>query len=213
MPAIYFIHGLGSTPTTATGTRLDAVTGTTSIKLDYRAEKTWAENWSSLLEQAQNATTDSIFVGESLGGFWASQFSMHFHARCLLLNPAIAPAWQLRQFIGSFNQGYGPIQITEDVVRSYNAARDQRIEWNKGKVGLMLSPGDPVINPQYTNTFYAGGWAAFTDWVDDGHGIDLDSSFEILGARIAAWGMESSYAKCLYCIRNNIVLPTGTEGV
>lgn len=203
MPLIYFIHGLGSKPTTETGTRLDAVTGITSIKLDYRAEKSYSTNWLNLLEQTKDADMESIFVGESMGGFWASQLSARFHSRCYLLNPCISPAWQVRQFIGAFNQGYGNVEITEETVRSYNTAPDQRTPWNKGKIGLMLSPGDTVISPQYTDEFYKD-WSMFTDWVNDGHAIGLDTSYHIIGARISAWDANKAYAKCLYCIQNNI---------
>lgn len=195
-PAIFFIHGLGGLPTTEAGARLDAATGIVSKKLAYDAGANWATNWATLLGQTKStANKNCIFVGESMGGFFAAQLAVQYSARCYLLNPAIAPQWQLRQFIGPFTiEGGREVIITEELVRSYNAAPDPRTLLTKGRIGLMLSYNDDLIDPRYTEAFYAG-YSAFADWVDDGHGIGLDSSFDMIRDRVDAWDVDSAFAR------------------
>lgn len=193
---MYFIHGLGCPPSCETAQGIDAALGTSMTKLSYQAEGAWSDNWQSLLEQTKSADHNSIFIGESMGGFWAGQLSAHYHARCYLLNPAVAPAWQLRQFVGPFNAGGREVVITEEGVRSYMAAPDPRQTLNKGRVALMLCPDDTLINPLYTEVFYAGR-TALTDHVADGHAITTPASFAVIASRVAAWAEESAFDYCL----------------
>jgi predicted esterase YcpF (UPF0227 family) len=46
-----------------------------------------------------------IFVGTSLGAFWAALFSSHFRCSALLLNPALDPATTLQKYIGQVVDG------------------------------------------------------------------------------------------------------------
>ena len=196
-PRIYFIHGLGSLPTTASGVRLDAATGIPSTKLSYNAAGTWEENILSLQQQTEDADSNSIFVGESMGGFFAAQLAAQYKARCYLLNPATVPAHQLLQFVGPFTiDGGTVVNITVEAVQSYNAALDPRRANTINKFGLMLSYEDELITPNDAAAYYAN-WSAFIDWVHDGHGIAQDSSYDIIGARINAWGMDTAFPRSL----------------
>lgn len=193
IPSIFFLHGLGSLPATATGRRLDAATGIASVKLAYGPDKTWETNILSLQHQAAKADANSIFVGESMGGFFAAQLAAQLRARCCLLNPVIVPAWQLRQFIGRFTiEGGTSVTITEAAVRSYNAAPDPRTAGTMGRIGLVLSHNDPVISPEDTGVYY-GGWAGFVERVYDGHCFGHDASYKIIGDRIRAWNMDTAF--------------------
>ena len=193
IPVIYFIHDLHSLPTSSRGTRLDEATGITSVKLGYGPAKTWETNIGSLFQQAAHAATSAIFVGEGMGGFYAAQLAAYFRARCYLLNPVTVPAWHLQQYVGRLAiEGGASVTITEKTIQSYNAAPDPRTTGTLGRIGLMLSRDDAVIPPEDTEVYYAD-WSLFTDWVDDGHTLGLDSSFRTIGDRIKAWTMALAF--------------------
>lgn len=193
---LYFIHGLGCPALCETGLAIDRVLEEESVKLSYAAEGLWADNFARLLAQSEDADHNSLFIGESMGGFFAAQLSAHYHARSYLLNPVVHPAWQLRQFIGPFTAGGRAVTITAENVRSYIQAPDQRSPLNKGRVGLMLSPADTLIEPLCSEAFYQGH-TAFVDMVDDGHGIGNAASFAIIAQRVRDWKTENGFAYCL----------------
>ena len=184
-PTLYFIHGLGSFADTETGVRLDAATGIASTKLSYKAAGMWADNWAGLLAQTAGAPPSSIFVGESMGGFFAAQLALQYGARCYLLNGTTDPSVQLQQFIGSpLRLPDGTmIEITPEIAASYKAAPDPRVPGMRKKFGLLISHGDTIVNPQDTIAYY-NGWEAFQDWVYDSHSILKPESYVIMGQRI-----------------------------
>lgn len=192
MGSTYFIHGAGCTVAgCAVADRLDALLPETLARLAYNADEPWETSWASLQSQIEEVDHNTVFIGESMGGFWASQLSRLHDARCYLLNPVIRCEWQMRQFIGHVLQ-VGRPAVSEANVRTFATAPDQRTPLNKGRVGLMLATGDTTIEPRYTEEFYAGH-AAFADWVDDGHGITAEANFALIARRVRNWEDESDF--------------------
>lgn len=190
--AKFFIHGAGDVA--ATDARADtlSLTWPDLVRLSYWTDEGYSASWSSLLAQTASADHNSIFIGESLGGFWAAQLASKYRARCYLLNPAIFPAWQLQQFIGSSLQPSRPA-ITIETCRSFSAAPDPRTSLSYKRIGLMLGLADTVVDAHITETFY-GGYAQTVDSVSDGHAITNPSSFDTIVSRVNAMNDESSLA-------------------
>lgn len=185
--AIYFIHGLGSVPNTSTGLRFDAVTGITSTKLSYNAAGTWEENWLSLSSQTRNVTSDDIFVGESMGGFFAAQLAAYYDAKFYGWNPVVAPEFQIMQFVGDFVIEDGThVTITKEAVLSYMRARDVRNLLSASAVGLVLCRNDTVLDYKLAETYYSKR-LLFVDYTTDGHQLNQTTTFIIAGSRALAW--------------------------
>lgn len=193
MSNIYFIHGLLSTPETATGKALDNVTGVASIKLDYSPEYTWSQNWSWLRSQTSGASSSDIFVGESMGGFFAAQLASRYDAKFYGWNPVIVPGEQLLQFVGEqYIEDGRKVVITEEAILSYWNAPDQRGLMGSGCVGLMQSPQDDLLPYKLALSYYESK-LNFVDLVTDGHSIQQPTSFKIAGSRVLAWAPDLAY--------------------
>ena len=86
---IFFIHGAGCTADACpVADSLDALLGPMN-RLGYSSAETWEASWASLKSQTAGAGNNALFIGESMGGFWAAQLSRLYDARCYLLNPVI----------------------------------------------------------------------------------------------------------------------------
>ena len=194
--AKFFIHGAGDIAETDVRANTLSTTWPDLIRLSYWTDEAYSASWSSLITQTASADHNSIFIGESLGGFWAAQLAAHYRARCFLLNPAIFPAWQLQQFIGSSLQP-SRASITLDMCRDFSAAPDPRTLLVHGRIGLMLGTSDSVIDGNITEKYF-GGYVSSADWVDEGHAITKQSNFDIIVSRVNAMQNESSLA---YAVR------------
>ena len=64
-----------------------------------------------------------VFVGTSMGGFWAARMAEYFDCPSVLINPALKPTETLKQFIGT-NKNYKtgkPFELTKEIVAKYKS--------------------------------------------------------------------------------------------
>lgn len=97
---VVYIHGFASDKNSSTFSRiLEAYPK--AIALEYSSEKLFEENMQSLLAQIAGFD-DIVFVGSSLGGYYAMQLSIAAKAycRCVLINPCVNPSESLKKYIG-----------------------------------------------------------------------------------------------------------------
>lgn len=154
------------------------------VTIGYDSHETYQNSWSRLLGQINPASPGYLFIGESLGGFWAAQLARHFGAKCYLLNPVTDVPSQMAQFVGRQLQPGRPA-ITQANLNTFRAAPDPRPSL-RSKVGLMLSHNDTTINADTTAAYY-NGYSAFTDWCNDGHVITSDASFQLIRMHALIW--------------------------
>lgn len=70
---------------------------------------------------SKNPSRKVVFLGTSLGGFWAARMAEKFDCPSILINPAMHPEESLKQFIGT-NASYKtgkPFELTKEVVAKY----------------------------------------------------------------------------------------------
>ena len=192
----FFIHGAGDVAETDVRANTLSATWPDLIRLSYWTDEGYSASWASLINQTVSADHNSVFIGESLGGFWAAQLAAHYRAQCFLLNPAIFPAWQLQQFIGLSLQP-SRASITLDMCRDFSSAPDSRTLLAYNRIGLMLGTSDSVIDGHITEKYF-GGYVSSVDWVDEGHAITKQANFDIIISRVNAMKNESSLA---YAVR------------
>lgn len=75
------------------------------------------------LEGIKNNDIDKkcVFVGTSLGGFWAARMGELFEASAILINPAMHPEISLNRYLGAYtNHKDGSIsELTSEIVKKY----------------------------------------------------------------------------------------------
>lgn len=190
-----FIHGAGDRYATDNRAielkkRIPSLTG-----LDYWTHETYATTWASLKQQTSGDNYNTVYIGESFGGFWASQLALERKAYCYLLNPVIFPAWQMLQFVGSTLQSGGSI-LTTDTVRSFAGAPDVRVPLLKERVGVMLGRNDEVLDAYSGEQFWKAFGADIT-WTQDTHAISITGSFATIVRKVNAFAEESAFAYSL----------------
>jgi predicted esterase YcpF (UPF0227 family) len=91
-----------------------------------------------------------VFVGTSLGGFWANYFAQYYDAPAILVNPSTRPDESMACRVGQPLVNYvtgEPILITPEHISlfvKYRAAADQL--YNGNLIHLFAAEDDSVIN-------------------------------------------------------------------
>lgn len=81
-----------------------------------------------------------IFVGTSLGGFWANYFSARWDAPCILINPVIDPIKTLKNH-----------NIQNSIVEKY---KELSFPDNYLNMNILLAKDDTVLNANETYNLY-----------------------------------------------------------
>lgn len=117
-----------------------------------------------------------IFIGVSLGGFWAHYFSQKYDCPCILINPSTSPSSALKKYIHTKNvdENTGEeIHITDAMLAEY-AKREDRAnrDINGYLINLFIAKDDAVID--YNKTLKSLPYRNFTCVKDTGgHDFNL----------------------------------------
>lgn len=157
---IVYLHGFNSTPQSKKATMLSAALGARGKAdqfvcpaLPHRPAEAIAmiEN-----EMASGRWTQPIFVGSSLGGFYATYLAERHDTPAVLLNPAVRPARDLQQYLGPQQNLYSgeryeltPRHLAELAALEVPVVRPQRYL-------LIVETGDEVLDYREAVTKYAG---------------------------------------------------------
>jgi predicted esterase YcpF (UPF0227 family) len=141
----------------------------------------------------ENYNKQLLFVGISLGGFWANYFAQKCHAPCLLINPMLKPSMIMHTPIakrfGRLMNRFIPTELVSaiDGYLTDFGEREKYVEQHmNGKyVHLFLSADDKIVS--YKNALeYVQNPASCTIKTTGGHSFDehfsevLDKASEIL---------------------------------
>lgn len=94
-----------------------------------------------------------IFVGTSLGGFWAAEMGRRFSAPSVVINPSVEPRVSLRKYIGAqfTNHVTGESKtLSQGSVLSYEKRLDEQMEQYTFLPLVLLDMGDEVIDSHTT---------------------------------------------------------------
>jgi uncharacterized protein len=112
-----------------------------------------------------------IFVGTSLGGFWANYFSSRYDAPCVLVNPAMQPSRSLYQYVGQTdlkNYATGaPVTVTMEDIEQF-ARREAAVSKlrNGALIHVFAAKDDDVV--PYTEVLDNIPYTASTTLTDTG---------------------------------------------
>ena len=155
MATIFYFHGFGSTPNSSKVTALkEAFPEHDIIAPHVPLDPT--KTVKMIVEQVQALDNFPVmFVGTSLGGFWANHFAQAFDAPCVLVNPSITPSAVMETRIGqelhNYETGELLTPITNDMVDVYKQIETVTNEnYNGALVSLFGAKDDDVINVNET---------------------------------------------------------------
>jgi predicted esterase YcpF (UPF0227 family) len=91
-----------------------------------------------------------IFIGTSLGGFWANYFSHKFDTPCILVNPSMDPGKKMSTRVGTTFKNYKTgedVVVNAQHVAAFDRCRSEALELRNGTlINLFLAEDDDVID-------------------------------------------------------------------
>ena len=106
-----------------------------------------------------NAKHPIVFIGSSLGGYYASYFSSKFKTKSVLINPAIPPLKDFEMYLGE-NENYSTGEkfiITPEDIR-YIRKMSYKKYSNAENTYVLLESGDEVLNYKETTKYFSGSY-------------------------------------------------------
>ena len=106
-----------------------------------------------------NAKHPIVFIGSSLGGYYASYFSSKFKTKSVLINPAIPPLKDFEIYLGE-NENYSTGEkfiITPEDIR-YIRKMSYKKYSNAENTYVLLESGDEVLNYKETTKYFSGSY-------------------------------------------------------
>lgn len=171
---IILLHGLASV---GTGPKYDSLKKefgndvySPNLPLHPNAVESLITN---IVESLNNAPM--LFIGTSLGGFWANYFAHKYNSRCILVNPCISPSYYLKSKVGLIiskilikNIG----TIVDDYLFEFEM-REQFINrnLNNSLIHLFLSKDDRILPYKKTLSMIKDPASCFI-FEDGGHQFD-----------------------------------------
>ena len=106
-----------------------------------------------------NAKYPIVFIGSSLGGYYASYFSTKLKTKSVLINPAIPPLKDFEMYLGeneNYSTGEKFIITPEDI--KYIRKMSYKKYANAENTYVLLESGDEVLNYKETAKYYSSSY-------------------------------------------------------
>ncbi|MDD2775927.1 MAG: hypothetical protein PHU06_08225 [Gallionella sp.] len=91
-----------------------------------------------------------IFIGTSLGGFWAHYFAQRFGAACIMVNPSMNPAEKVAARVGKTYENYKTgefFTVTADYITGFARCQSEAENLHRAtSIHLFLAEDDDVID-------------------------------------------------------------------
>ena len=110
-------------------------------------------------ELIDSAKHPIVFIGSSLGGYYASYFSSKFKTKSVLINPAIPPLKDFEMYLGE-NENYSTGEkfiITPEDIR-YIRKMSYKKYANAENTYVLLESGDEVLNYKEAAKYFSGSY-------------------------------------------------------
>ena len=106
-----------------------------------------------------NAKHPIVFIGSSLGGYYASYFSTKLKTKSVLINPAIPPLNDFEMYLGeneNYSSGEKFIITPEDI--KYIRKMSYKKYANAENTYVLLESDDEVLNYKETAKYFSGSY-------------------------------------------------------
>lgn len=142
------------------------------IGITYNTFGTYQEIFEEISNQVQK-TDDIVFVGTSLGGFWAAEMARKFCAPSVIINPCYDPQNMLNKYVGAESTNYktGDVNtLTSEAVATYPVAMSGEDTSFSLLPLVLLDMADEVIDSFETREVLAG--FPMVHWAEGSHRFD-----------------------------------------
>jgi hypothetical protein len=157
---LVYLHGFNSSPQSRKATFLKERLAERGLADRYAcpALPHWPLRAIEIIEAelARHAKADITLLGSSLGGFYATWLAEQHGLRAVLINPAVYPHRDLRQFIGPQRNLYTgeEYELTEEHARQLESLWVDRID--PLRYLLLVETGDEVLDYREAVARYRG---------------------------------------------------------
>jgi predicted esterase YcpF (UPF0227 family) len=143
MTTIVYLHGLGSVGDSEKSQAIRARFPDCTVLAPDLSPMCFVEVMKLLHEVPHD---DYVFVGTSLGGFWANVFAHLTSSPGVLVNPSITPSLSLRKGWAYNHITKEPFEITHEMLQEIKGAEEilRRI-YNGKLINLFLAEDDDII--------------------------------------------------------------------
>ena len=98
---IFYFHGFNSGEQSSTFNRIkETFPNTQLVRYNFMEHEKAYQEIVSFLRGQNLDDTKTIFIGSSLGGYWANVFCSVFGIQTILINPSLNPAESLLKYVG-----------------------------------------------------------------------------------------------------------------
>lgn len=159
-PFIIYLHGFNSSPASHKAQHLAAQMATRGLGDRYACPKLPPQGMAAIsaieAEMAQRPAGDFVFVGSSLGGFYATWLAEKHDAKAVLINPGITPHLDLVAHLGEQRNLYTGerYELTPAHLREWESLYVESI--TPSRYLLLLETGDEVLDYRKAQIRYAG---------------------------------------------------------
>ena len=110
-----------------------------------------------IIELIKNNEKDIVFMGSSLGGYYANFFADINNAKAILINPAIPPLKGFDEYLGE-NENYSTgekFNVSKEDIKFLRSLVVKEFN-NQKNVLVLLESGDEVLNYAETVKYFKG---------------------------------------------------------
>ena len=158
---ILYLHGFRSSPQSSKARLMASHFATTEHRFlcpQLPASPAYSiELACELIEDRGDAANDWALIGSSLGGFYATHLAEKYGCRAALLNPAIAPASDLGEYVGELTRFHSDdtFEWKAEYLYQLDELRIEKITQPE-RYFLLAATGDEVLDWRLMRDHYAG---------------------------------------------------------
>ena len=151
---VIYIHGFNSSDKSHKAVRFGELMA--HYDVDYRVPRLNHEPLQAIIKLEQLLTPNTVLLGSSLGGFYATYLSQRYKIPAVVINPAVAPYNLLEPLLGL---NYNPYQdyhyeLNNSHMNALKALTIDKIKHPK-LLYLFQQTGDEVLNFQHAVNYYS----------------------------------------------------------
>lgn len=158
LPCVLYLHGFNSSPLSFKAQQLIShwqQAGLPADRLYVPALSNDPQQAIDGLEQWMASRPDTVLVGSSLGGYYATWLAEKYRCKALLINPAVLPALRFEQYLGpqkNFSTGEEWV-LTRQHVQALAALKTAPPQ-DSERYWVWLQTGDETLDYRQAAGFY-----------------------------------------------------------
>lgn len=152
---VIYIHGFNSSPQSHKATIFGDYL--TRFDVEYLVPTLNHEPREILLTLEQLVTPNTVLIGSSLGGYFATYLSQRFNLKAVVVNPAVAPYTLMAEYLGL---QYNPYQdyhyhVTLEHIKQLKRLDFKSLSYPK-QLYLLQQMGDEILDFSKAVEYYSG---------------------------------------------------------